>query len=295
MLVPMSVKDIALNGRLLSFVTSDGVRLNGFLHMGRRNGACIINVHGMTGNFYGIRQMHLAEMLGKRGISFLSINTRGHDAVSNYRTEGRRSSRVRAGTNFERFEDCVPDIKAAVDIAKRMGFRDIILCGHSTGCQKILYYQYRSKDKRIKSLILLGPADDYNVARADLGRNFNKVAKLSRMMVARGKGNETHSLIPSGFSAQRFDSTVNLKRIEARILNYDGPLKEFASIKVPILAMFGTKEEFAVKRVRACLKILEGKSKSENYRWHVVKGANHSFKGREAELARLIARWANPE
>ncbi|MDE1851340.1 MAG: alpha/beta fold hydrolase [Candidatus Micrarchaeota archaeon] len=289
----MPTKELALKGRLVSFVTDDGVRLNGFVHGGRKGGDCVINVHGMTGNFYGIRQMLLAEMLARKGIAFFSINTRGHDAVSSYRTEGGRvkGKRVKAGTNFERFEECVPDIKAAIGAARRMGFRGITLCGHSTGCQKVIYYQYRSGDKRVKSLILLGPADDYNIAKADLGKDFARIAKLAEGLVARGKGDETHELIPSGFSAQRFDSTVNLDRIEARILNYDGELKEFSRIRIPILAMFGTREEFAVKRVGTCLRILEGRTRSSNYRWHVVKGADHSFKGHERELAGRMVDW----
>ncbi|MDE1822715.1 MAG: alpha/beta fold hydrolase [Candidatus Micrarchaeota archaeon] len=289
----MKAKDMMIEGKLLSFLTSDGVRLNGFLFSGGSKRACIINVHGMTGNFYGIRQMLLAQMLGKRGVSFFSINTRGHDAVSNYRIEdGRKSTRVRAGTNFERFEDCVFDIKAAIGVAERMGFRKIMLCGHSTGCQKIAYYQYKSKDRRVSSLILLGPADDYSIAKRDLGRNFGRVAALSRKMVSRGRGDELDRRIPSGFSAQRFDSTVNQRRIESRIFNYDGKLREFASIRIPILAIFGSKEEFAAKSVGTYLKILGRRTRSANYRPQIIRGADHSFKGHELELAQRIAEWA---
>lgn len=289
----MKAQEMMLEGKLLSFVTSDGVRLNGFLFGGRNSRTCIINVHGMTGNFYGIRQMMLAQMIGRKGIAFFSINTRGHDAVSNYRIEkGKRSTRVRAGTNFERFEESILDIKAAIDAAGKMGFRKIILCGHSTGCQKVTYYQYKSDDRRVRSLILLGPADDYNIAKMDLGRNFGKVAALSRRMVAKGKGDEQHRMIPSGLSAQRFDSTVNQRRIESRIFNYDGQLREFASIRIPILAIFGSREEFAAKSVNTYLKILGQKSKSVNYQWRIVRYADHSFKEYEDELAQHIVEWA---
>ncbi len=117
------------------------------------------------------------------------------------------------------------------------------------------------------------------------------MVKLCKKLVKQGKGNETRKDIPDGFSARRHLSIVDLKRVESRLFNYDGPLREFSSITVPILAVFGSKEQFAVKPVKVCLDLLKQKTRSKQFNSAIVKGGDHSFNKREAELAGLVAHW----
>ena len=60
---------------------------------------------------------------------------------------------------FEKFEDCIKDIKAFVDFAEKEGFSEIVLLGHSLGCSKVAYYYYKTHDKRIKKIIFASQAD----------------------------------------------------------------------------------------------------------------------------------------
>ena len=276
---------------VLPFTATDGIKLNGFLSAReRRPKACMIFIHGMNGSAFSNIALCLAKFL-PRGIALFSFNNRGHGMVSGFSkyVRGKRK-RVIGGTSMERFEDCIFDIKGAIDALSRLGYKNFILCGHSTGCQKAAYYQYKTHDGRVKGIVLVAPCDDYNLNITNLGKNYSRIKTACERMIRSGKGNE---LAPcgSGFSAQRFESVINPKRAEARMFNYDGDLKEFGAIKTPILAVFGDQEENTIKNVEECLILLEDKTSSVKFSSLLVSGANHSFDGKEMELVNNIKRW----
>lgn len=276
--------------RIVPFQASDGVMLNGILSSTSRSKRCIIFVHGMGGSAFSHTGLSLINYL-PRDFSVFSINTRaqgGQIFLSRYKR--RKRTRVLGGTNFERFEDSKYDIKGAINAMSRHGFREIILCGQSTGCQKVTYYQYKMHDRRVKALVLVAPTDDHNLFLKALGRNAAKTIKECIKLVSSGKGNH---MAPgkTGFSAQRLDSIINPKRVEGRLFDYEGDLKEFASIRIPILAIFGDEEENAVKDVSQCLDLLGDKTSSSSFSSILITGGNHSFYGKEKQLVKSISNW----
>ncbi len=280
-------------GRLIEFKAKDGSILNGFLTGPRKSRKCVIYVHGMTGNFYGSNlQFHIAKEISSSGYSLFTINTRGHDAVAVIkRVKGSSRDRFVAGTDLEKFEESVLDIDAAILALKNLKFSEIVLAGHSTGCQKVAYYQYKKKSKEVKGIILLAPADDYAIQKKTLGNRFEHTIAFSRKMAKEGRGNEPNPKIPSHFSPNRFLSLTDPKRPESRIFNYDGDLKEFSSINIPICAAFGSREEYAVKPILQYLKILKSKTSSMSFTGVMVDGAGHSFRKQETMLSVFIRIW----
>ncbi len=282
-----------IEGKLIEFKAKDGSTLNGFLTGPTKSKKCIIYVHGMTGNFYGSNlQFHIAKEISSSGYSLFAINTRGHDAVAVIkRIKGSSRDRFVAGTDLEKFEDSLLDIDAAIMAMKNLKFSEIILAGHSTGCQKVAYYQYKKKSKEVKGIILLAPADDYAIQKKVLGKRFDQTVAFSRKMAKDGRGNEPNPKIPSHFSPNRFLSLTDPRRPESRIFNYDGDLKEFSNINIPICAVFGNKEEYAVKPVLQYLKILKSKTSSMSFTGVIVDGAGHSFRRQETMLSVFIKIW----
>ncbi|MDE1768883.1 MAG: alpha/beta fold hydrolase, partial [Candidatus Micrarchaeota archaeon] len=227
-----------------------------------------------------------------QGFGLFSFNNRGHDQVSSMsKFIGAKRVRFRAGTSFEKFEDSVYDIGGAIDAMQKLGFRKFILCGHSTGCQKAIYYQYKMHDRRVSGIALLGPADDYNLLKKQLGRRYAVVKGKCKRLISKGKG-EVIPDLEIGLCAQRLDSQINLGRVEARLLDYSGPMKEFGAIKVPILAVFGSEEEYRLMHVDKHLDILSRKSRSMHFSKLVIPDANHSFTSNETVLAKNIYAWA---
>src|ERR1039457_7651208 len=102
-------------GELVTFVNRRGLGISGILYGQRRGATTVIHVHGSFGNFYANNFVPLmARTYAQAGINFLSINTSGHDGIA----EGDRKGELEyVGGGRSSFNECVPDIHAAVTFA----------------------------------------------------------------------------------------------------------------------------------------------------------------------------------
>src|SRR5262245_12228079 len=185
---------------LVRIATHDGVWLDGVVAEPRgRRRAAVVWVHGLGSVFSSGQPLtrELSTRLNAAGIAYFKLNTRGHDVVA-------RAGRRMAGAAFERFRQCLVDIRAIVDFVRRRGYRQIILAGHSTGANKVLFYAARARDRRVDGIALLGPVSDLaaevkRVGARTLRRRVETAEKLARR--------DPEALVPRewGFwSAQRY-------------------------------------------------------------------------------------------
>ncbi len=287
-----------IRGELVTFYADDGLELQGFLARSKiRTKKAIIHIHGLTGAFF---RSHLASKLLPKflsaGYDSFVINTRGYGIISRFKIiTGKKSLRMNSGTALERFEDCVKDVRGAIKFLLSQGYRKIILLGHSTGCQKSIYYVHKEKDKRISAIILLAPADDYNVNKKELKGKWKMAVKTAKKLLKKNP----NALLPLNLtnneylSAQRFLSFGDLSRVESRLFDYESDLKEFQSIRIPTIAIFGSREEYKTKPVSTYLEKLRRLSNSPNFSAIEIKGATHSFQNHEAETANAVINWLN--
>ena len=285
----------SMKGSIVEFRTRDGVLLDGFLatpkKMAKRG---VLFIHGLGGSFFRSRMIKdMAAEMPKRGIAFLSIEQRGsYGAALFSRIQRGKRRRMLAGGGFEKFKDCIHDIEGGIRALSREGVREIFIAGHSTGCQKAAYYQSKKKDRKVKGIILIAPADDYNSARME-GKRFDMMYRYARRRYKK----EPDAMMPyrMGYSIEspsRFMSRVDSHFIESRIFNYElKRLREFNSIKVPILAVFGSREKYVPRAVEECLGILRDNSSTGKFIGMVIKGADHGFKGKGIVLAEAVAGW----
>lgn len=252
--------------------------LDGFYRpAAKKRAPLLVFVHGMGSNFYraGLKKAFL-EAAPARGFAVLSFNNRGAER----------------GTENESFRACLHDLDAAAAFARRRGHRRLVFIGHSTGCQKIVYWQARRRNPAVAGLVLLAPADDYAVTRRDLGRRLEHKVAWARKMVAAGKGTAPIAGLYERFAAQRFLSLASLRALEANVFRYAGPLTQFRRVKCPVLAVFGAEEEFAAIPPAEMLAVLRRKTKSRNFADWLIPGADHGFHGGEADLALSVCQWA---
>jgi pimeloyl-ACP methyl ester carboxylesterase len=273
--------DWGVEGRLVAFAAEQAGKvrmLDGFYRPAPEAGASLLAfVHGMGSNFYrsALKKAFL-EAAPETGLAALSFNNRGAER----------------GTEDEPFGECLADLDAAAAFGRRMGHRRLVFVGHSTGCQKIAYWQARRARRDVAGLVLLAPADDYAVSRRDLGTRFDKKVAWAKAQVARGRGDAQVSGLYERFCAARFLSVASVRSAEANVFRYDGPLTQFRRVRCPILAVFGAEEEFAAIEPARMLAILRRKTKSADYSDWLLPGAGHSFKGCEASLAAEVCAWA---
>ncbi len=275
----MKAKSIQIPGDLVTLPLPGRNRpLDGFWSHGRKRApALILFVHGMGGNFYRSVSKKQAMIEGpKRGFDVLSFNNRGYER----------------DVATERFTDCLQDIDAAIRFGQTQGYRRFVLLGHSTGCQKITYYQAVRRHPQVVALILAAIGDDYAIARRDLGSRYNRVMAKARRLVASDRGDtimtERGCL---GFSAQRFLSVADPKAIEARIFNFSGTLSHFRSVRCPILALLPENEEFACMPVDDMADILKARTRSDRFDAMIIPNADHGFHGAEINATRVLLDW----
>ena len=145
----------AAEGKLLSVVNNVGVVLDGIVFSPPDARLAIVHVHGSLGNFYQQPFVRVfATRLARHGVAVLSFNLTAHDGVSEgYNTE--REMRY-VGGSLSKFETCLDDLDALLRFAGSI-CPQVVLQGHSLGCDRVLFYAQRRAVGI--PLILLSPCD----------------------------------------------------------------------------------------------------------------------------------------
>ena len=278
---PVPTANWSCPGELVSFATApdrkDRVRrLDGFYRGIGPGTPLLLFVHGMGSNFYRSRlKKAFLDIAPVFGFSVLSFNNAG----------------AGSGTENEDFRHTLPDLDAARDFARRRGHRTLVWVGHSTGCQKITWWQEQRRPAGPTALALLAPADDHAIVRAHLGRRFDARVEWARRQVAAGKPEAPVPGLYERFGARRFLSVADPRQIEAGLFRYDGPLTRFRRVTCPVLAVFGADEEFAPLPPATMLAILRRRTRASRFTDWLIPEAGHSFRDCEDALALAVSDW----
>lgn len=275
--------------------TRDGVWLDGVIaEPRRRRNVALVWVHGLGSTFSSGQPLIrvLSTRLNAAGIAYLKLNNRGHDTVA------RGSGRRLAGAAFERFGDSVEDIRATIALARRAGYGQVVLAGHSTGANKVLHYAARRRDRRVRGLILLGPISDVagemkRVGRRELRRRVAVAERIARR--------HPDALVPRAFgfrSARRYISLYRPGEAEDVFPYYraDAPWTALRRVRRPIAAVIGSRDEYLDRPAAALIEAVERNATgARSFTGIVVPGARHSFQEHEEALARAIVHWVESE
>jgi acylglycerol lipase len=260
---------------LVRLQTKDGVKLTGILRQPRmsKTKACVVLIHGYSGNFYSGVMGFLPEALADRGFATLAINMRDHDR----------------GPKHNRFEDNRYDIMAAVDKMALLGYHPIFLYGHSMGTNRVLYYIAATQDDRIKGIILTGPPGnlfDWNISvfGAEAAKS---VLRQAQDLVAKGKGDQWMliNLGPLGKALYTANHVVSLRGPKT----LSDPYKNIAHISRPILVVHGLADRLANPDVADRLR--NSATPKANVTVVKIPGADHRFSHHQEKLVSVVTRW----
>jgi alpha-beta hydrolase superfamily lysophospholipase len=130
--------------RSLSIKAIDGFKVQAALWQPENkppvDATIIVQVHGSGGNLASLPLRAIARGMSAKGYAALSISTRQHDEHA----------------NTDNFFDVRRDIEAAVATVKALGYRSIVLQGHSLGTVQVEFYAATDWDPSIKAVILTG-------------------------------------------------------------------------------------------------------------------------------------------
>ncbi len=277
----------------IEIVTPKKVVLNGLWFGPAKPKKVIIFIHGLTGSVFSAR--NIVEAMMNRETAVITFNNRGFEQVGEIkRKRGKESVWIRGGGAHEIFIDCADDIQGAVNFAKKARAKNIYLAGHSTGCQKAVYWASKNGGGRgVKGIILFGPLSDYAIAleqdrKGTLARSISYARKLVR-------AGRPHELMPAHLGpwfvcdAQRFLSLYTPDSSE-EIFTYAHPQKNpraLRSVRAPILVVLAGKEEHT-KRPAARLAQWFDQHIRVPHKVVIVPKVGHGFKGGEKLVVRAI-------
>jgi alpha-beta hydrolase superfamily lysophospholipase len=273
--------------RLVYRATVDGLDLRGvLLRRARARGpsrTLCIWIHTRQQNFAEQEYVRIGHLVAARGADFLSVDTRGHDFGSWFRTG---DGPILYGSAWERFSDCVYDLDAWVDFAADSGYGAVALVGHGFGGAKALHFQAQRQRPEVGAVVL---ASSGAAAR---DKFTEETGDLAREMVAAGRGRD---LMPWGTGGDTYTSTVSAEwylareTMHAELYGTESLPPAVARIRAPIVAWYGALEQRRNRDVSGMLVWLQANAvQAPSFSGRIVPGLGFFYRGREAVVADLI-------
>lgn len=272
--------------------TKDLLKLPMMHYNANNKDICVIFIHGMCANFL---DNYFAFVWGKylsnHDIGFIYQHNRGHDIANDLvKKDG---SFVRCGTAYEIFEDCLNDIDLAIDTARELGYKRIILLGHSYGCNKAIYYCYKRQVNLLGQILASVPdmigihklnEKDYEYLLTEAKKNIdnNEPDKLLSKLI------EDYMYMSSKTYYNWYNKNTNLDNVP--IINKTDNWYQFESISLPILTFSGELEEYYYKD----FDLLKSKAiNAKSFTSRIIKNTGHTYNNQEEYIAKLIYEWIN--
>lgn len=270
--------------------TEDGLRLPLVHFNSEKKDICVIFIHGMCQT---IIDNYFATVCGniliKNKISFLYEHNRGYSFENDILTKDGSSKRY--GCIYEIFEDSIYDIDLAINKAKELGYKRLILMVHSYGCNKLIYYYYK-KHPNILGIIFASAPDmvglhlarqkDYQKLIIEAKENIdnNEPTKLVSNLV------EDYMYMSSQTYYNWFNTASNLDNLP--VMGNSNNWYQFESIDVPILTFSESNETDNYLH----LDLLKSKAlKCNKFDYQYINNANHFYLNKEEDVANLVYEW----
>jgi len=274
-----------------TITTPKGYILRGLWFGPHKPKRCIVWVHGLASSAFSM--LHVVGELADTETAVLTFNNRGHDVIANVNTT--KGKQKRAGAAHEVFTECVDDIQGAIDYANSQGVKEIHIAGHSTGCQKSVYWAAKTEGgKGVKGIILLSPVSDYAAAQKnDKDGRLQERTDIARNLVRLGK---KHQLMPADIpadgsltDAQRFLS-LNTPDSAETVFPYEQLGKKprtLQKVTKPILVLWAGEDEYADRPAEEIATWFDQNIKNK-HQVVVIPGTNHGFRDAENQVAEEI-------
>lgn len=275
------------SAHVIQIVTPKKVVLDGLWIGPKKPQRVIIWIHGLGSSLFS--KLDIAYAIVDSETAVLTFNNRGHDKVARV-TRGK--TRMNAGAAHEVFTDCVDDIEGAIRYASAAGAPSIYLAGHSTGCQKSIYWAARKKGKGVKGIILLAPISDYAAMLMGIGPDYLKralAAARKRIKEFRGDQLLPHDVSDAPLDAHRFVSLYSGES-EEETFPYWAPKRvptTLRKVKTPTLIFLARRDQYNDR---------PAEEMAEWFMKHVpdwrdvtiVNESDHSFEGGEEIIVRHV-------
>lgn len=271
--------------------TPRGLELKGAMWGSDRMNTVVIMMSGICSNvFQNDLLTSTGGLLNKNNIAFIA----GHAmdafsciAYSDFSTGKQKYT----GVVYDDFKLVYEDVEAYVKFARDLGFKNIILAGHSLGSNKIIHYLGNTSDNFVDYFIVSAPVDLAHWF--EVMPNVKECIELAKKFVDENRGTEILPYLFGGFSPMSaetvlsFYNAFNLKNCP--VISNNGETASLFNIKVNGSFVIGEKDSLTDGNPEGFMVKLNSYCKHpERNQVIVIPDASHIFYGKDKEYAQTI-------
>ena len=271
--------------------TPRGLELKGAMWGSDRMNTVVIMMSGICSNVFQNDLLNAAgDLLNQNNIAFIA----GHAmeafsciAYSDFSTGKQKYT----GVVYDDFSLVYEDVEAYVKFARDLGFKNIILAGHSLGSNKIIHYLGNTSDNFVDYFIVSAPVDLAHWF--EVMPNVKECIELAKKFVDENRGTEILPYLFGGFSPMSaetvlsFYNAFNLKNCP--VISNNGETASLFNIKVNGSFVIGEKDSLTDGNPEGFMVKLNSYCKHpERNQVIVIPDASHIFYGKDKEYAQTI-------
>ena len=274
--------------KIIEVETKRGDTLISLLYGEQYKNTCVIITNGTGGNIFENKFARiLGEELEKQKISYIYAHNSGAFQMIDFPSKNKNHS----GLTYELFDNCIEDLDAYVEFAKKQGYKKIILGGHSYGSNKVVYYLYKTKKQYVDKFILISPTD------TEESTDSEKVSieKLKPIAIEYKEQNKLDETIPVMFDGYNFftaraffDFIENPHHHNLPVYSDKNGFNQLKSIKIQGLFVMGQNDGYAKRNGKKHLQVIYENSGNKDNIARVIEDTSHTFRNKEKELAKVI-------
>lgn len=273
---------------IINVQTPRGLVLKGAMWGDTSMNTVVIMMSGICSNVFQNELLPEAgKVLSENGIAFIAGQTMDAFSYISY-SNTKTGKQTTTGVVTDDFSMSYEDVESYVKYAKDLGFKKIILAGHSLGSNRVIHYLANTADDYVNNFIISAPVD--------LRHFFNIIPdkeiylETAQKFVDEGRGKDILPFAFMGFSPMTantllaFYNAENLKNCP--VISDDGETRSLSQMKVNGAFIIGACDSMTNKNAEGFIRKINSYCKNpKKNRIVVVPNASHIYYAKHNEHA----------
>lgn len=273
---------------IINVQTPRGLVLKGAMWGDTSMNTVVIMMSGICSNVFQNELLPEAgKVLSENGIAFIAGQTMDAFSFISY-SNTKTGKQTTTGVVTDDFSMSYEDVESYVKYAKDLGFKKIILAGHSLGSNRVIHYLANTADDYVNNFIISAPVDLRHFF--DIIPDKEIYLETAQKFVDEGRGKDILPFAFMGFSPMTantllaFYNAENLKNCP--VISDDGETRSLSQMKVNGAFIIGACDSMTNKDAEGFIRKINSYCKNpKKNRIVVVPNASHIYYAKHNEHA----------
>lgn len=273
---------------IINVQTPRGLVLKGVMWGDTSMDTVVIMMSGICSNVFQNELLPEAgKVLSENGIAFIAGQTMDAFSFISY-SNTKTGKQTTTGVVTDDFSMSYEDVESYVKYAKDLGFKKIILAGHSLGSNRVIHYLANTADDYVNNFIISAPVDLRHFF--DIIPDKEIYLETAQKFIDEGRGKDILPFAFMGFSPMTantllaFYNAENLKNCP--VISDDGETRSLSQMKVNGAFIIGACDSMTNKDAEGFIRKINSYCKNpKKNRIVVVPNASHIYYAKHNEHA----------